>query len=314
MTEPMHAALTERYGKPEELRWGDAPQPKVGPDSLLVRVRAAGCNPVDYKILAGNLDSLIPTFFPLVPGWDLAGTVEQVGPAVTSFQVGDEVIGYARQDFVHLGTFAELASVPVRALARKPAGLSWAEAGALPLAGLTAYQALTEALGVGPGQTVVVLAAGGGVGSFAVQIARSLGAGVLGTTSPRHRDWVASLGATPVDYTAGDVADQVRQHCPDGVDAVLDLVGGEALRQAPGLLSPGGRLASVMDPPAVKELGGRYVFVRPEPSQLGELAAMAEKGDIRVGLQQTYPLDRAGEALAKLAEGHTQGKIAVEVG
>jgi NADPH:quinone reductase-like Zn-dependent oxidoreductase len=310
----MHAVVAERYGKPEELRPGEVPEPKVGPDSVLVRVRAAGCNPVDFKILAGNLDALIPTFFPLVPGWDLAGTVEQVGPAVTSFQAGDEVFGYARQDFIHLGTFAELASVPVRALARKPARLSWAEAGSLPLAGLTAYQALTEALAVRPGQTVLVLAAGGGVGSFAVQIARSLGAKVMGTASSRHHDWVASLGATPLDYTAGEVASQVKERCPDGVDAVLDLVGGEALRQAPGLLSPGGRLASVLDPPTVKELGGRYLFVRPDPSQLVELASMAEKGEVRVGLQEVFPLERAGEALARLAEGHTQGKIALEVG
>jgi NADPH:quinone reductase-like Zn-dependent oxidoreductase len=308
----MKAVSYHRYGGPEVLEYRDLPDPKVGPDSVLVRVRAAAVNPVDWKIQAGHMDKAMDVFFPAIPGWDVAGVVERVGPGITEFAPGDEVIGYVREDTVGRGTFAEFVAAPIRALARKPANLSFEQAAGLPLAGLTAYQALTGALSVKTGETVLVHAASGGVGSFAVQIARALGAHVIGTAGERNHDYLRSLGAQPVEY--GDrLVEQVKQIAPGGVDAVLDLVGGDALQQSTQLLKPGGRLVSTIDP-AVTSLGGHYLFVRPDPQDLSALAALAEEGKVRVDIAATFPLDRAAEAQALSAGGHTRGKIIVTVG
>lgn len=297
-----------QYGGPGVLKLAtDVPEPKVGPDFVLVRVKAAGVNPVDWKIREGRLDGLFQTDFPVIPGWDMAGVVERAGPAVSEFSPGDEVIGYVREDHVGRGTYAELVSAPVRTLGRKPTRLSWAEAGGLPLAGLTAYQALVKALGVNEDDTVLIHAASGGVGSFAVQIALARGARVIGTAGPHNHDHLRSLGAEPVAYGAG-LADEVRRLAPGGVSAALDLVGGEALDVTPELLTGKGRWASIVDP-SVTERGGRYVFVRPDPTDLAALARLADDGRLTVPVAKTFPLSEAAEAQRLSAEGHTRGKI-----
>jgi NADPH:quinone reductase-like Zn-dependent oxidoreductase len=241
----------------------------------------------------------------------VAGVVEEAGVGVTEFAPGDEVIGYAREDFVSRGTFAEYVAAPVRTLARKPANLSFEEAAGLPLAGLTAYQALTRALSAGSGDTVLIHAAAGGVGSLAVQIARALGARVIGTASERNHDYLRGLGAEPVAYGEG-LAERVRALAPQGVDAVLDLIGGDALKISPGLLAEGGRLASVADG-AVLALGGRYVFVRPDAGDLEALTALAERGQLRVDVAAAFPLEQAADAQRLNQEGHTRGKVVVTV-
>ncbi|GAB3968485.1 NADP-dependent oxidoreductase [Actinoallomurus acanthiterrae] len=301
----------QRYGGPEVLDLTDVPEPKVGPDSVLVRAKAAGVNPVDWKIREGYLDGLFPTHFPIIPGWDLAGVVERVGPAVSEFSPGDEVIGYVREDHLERGTYAELVSAPVRTLGRKPRGLSWAEAAGLPLAGLTAYQALTKALTITPEDIVLVHAAAGGVGSFAVQIARAKGARVIGTASPHNHDRLRELGAEPVAYGPG-LADEVRRLAPGGVSAALDLVGGEAIDVTPDLLTDKGRWASIIDP-SVIDRGGRYVFVRPDPTDLSALAGLVDDGRLTVTVAKSFPLVEAGEAQRLNAEGHTRGKIVLEI-
>jgi NADPH:quinone reductase-like Zn-dependent oxidoreductase len=306
------AIVMNEYGGPDVLKLtNDAPEPKVGPDFVLVRVKAAGVNPVDWKIREGKLDELFQTNFPVIPGWDLAGVVERVGAAVSEFCPGDEVIGYVREDHVSRGTYAELVAAPVRTLGRKPSRLSWAEAAALPLAGLTAYQALTKALGVNEDDTVLIHAASGGVGSFAVQIAVARGAHVIGTASPDNHDYLRKLGAEPVAY-GEDLADRVRRISPGGVSVVLDLVGGEALEVTPGLLTPTGRWASIVDP-SVTERGGRYVFVRPDATDLSALASLVDDGRLTVPLAETFPLADAGEAQRLSASGHTRGKIVLEM-
>ncbi|MGW6916929.1 NADP-dependent oxidoreductase [Kitasatospora sp. NPDC054939] len=307
----MKAITYRSYGGPDVLAYGDVPDPKLGPDSVLVRVAAASVNPVDWKIQAGYLDGVLDVVFPVVPGWDLAGVVEQVGVGVTEFAPGDEVIGYVREDMVRRGTFAEYVAAPVRTLARKPAELDFAQAAGLPLAGLTAFQALTRALEVKPGETVLVHAAAGGVGSLAVQIAVALGARVIGTASERNHDFLRGLGAEPVAYGEG-LAERVRVLAPEGVDAVLDLIGGDALQLSPALLAEGGRLASVADG-AVLALGGRYVFVRPDSADLTALADLADEGRLTVEVAATFPLERAAEAQRLNAAGHTRGKIVVTV-
>lgn len=307
----MKAITYSRYGGPEVLELTEQPDPHPGADSVVVRVRAASVNPVDWKVREGYLDRLMDAQFPVVPGWDVAGVVEKVGLDTPELQVGDEVFGYVRKDVVHGGTFAELVEAPVRTLARKPASLSFEEAAAVPLAGLTAYQTIRRA-GVREGQTVLVHAAAGGVGSFAVQVARSLGARVIGTASERNHDHLRELGAEPVAYGEG-LADRVRALAPDGVDVVLDYVGGEAIDTAPAVLAPGGTVASIVDARARDELGGHYVWVRPSSQDLAELAALADAGHLTVEVAETFPLERAADAHRASATGHVRGKVVVTV-
>ncbi len=307
----MRAIALDQYGGPEVLRLAELPDPKVGPDTVLVRVRAAGVNPVDWKVREGYLDARFPSHFPLVPGWDVAGVVEAVGPAVTEFAVDDEVIGYVRRDHLQYGTYAELVPAPIRAVARKPASLSWTEAAGLPLAGLTALQAL-RAAGVGEGDTVLVHAAAGGVGTLAVQLARLSGARVIGTAGERNAGYLRELGAEPVTYGDG-LAGRVRSLAPDGVTAAVDLVGGDALDASAEVVKDPSRIVSVVDPARVKELGGRYVFVRPNPDELAELAGYADAGKLTVPVQQTFPLAEAAAAQELVRGGHVRGKIVLEV-
>ena len=308
----MRAIAITEYGGPEVLGLMELDDPIVGPDVVLVRAMAAGVNPVDYKMRKGGLATRYPCHFPLVPGWDVAGVVEEVGPATPEFSPGDEVMGYVRRDHVQWGTYAELVPAPVRTLAPKPSRLSWAEAAALPLAGLTAWQVLTRVLRVVDGDVLLVHAASGGVGSFAVQVAQGLGARVIGTASlPRH-DHLRELGAEPVAYGPG-LVDRVRDLAPGGVTAVLDLVGGEALEVSPQLLARGGRMASVLDPKKVEELGGSYWFVRPDAEDLAELGRLVDDGKLRVHVERTFPLAQAADAHRLIEEGHVRGKLALGI-
>jgi len=216
-------------------------------------------------------------------------------------------MAYARKDTIEHGTYAELVCVVDRAVARKPAALSFAQAAALPLAGLTALQAL-EAVGVGKGDTVLVHAAAGGVGHLAVQLARTLGADeVIGTASPRNHDFVRSLGATPVAYGDRLVAEV------GAVDAVVDTVGGQALAQSACLVRDPARLVSITDAQAVLRHGGRYVFVRPDGAGLARLGELAETGALRIEVQQEFPLAAAADAHRLIQDGHVRGKLVLTV-
>lgn len=208
----MKAITYSAYGTPGSLTLVDVPHPKVGPGEVLVRVKAAGVNPVDWKLAAGYLDPILEVRYPVIPGWDVAGVVESVGPDTFDFAVGDEVYGYVRKEWVELGTYAELVSAPVRTLARKPRELTFEQAAGLPLAGLTAYQSLTRA-GLKAGESVLIHSAAGGTGSFGVQIAVALGLRVIGTAGAHNHDYLRSLGAEPVLYGEG-LADRVRELAP----------------------------------------------------------------------------------------------------
>lgn len=312
----MKAVAIDRFGGPEELVARELPDPKVGPDSVLIGARAAGVNPVDFKIRQGYLEGAFPHHYPLIPGWDVAGVVEAVGPAVVGFAVGDEVFAYCRKTEVAAGTYAERVAVPDTFVAHKPRELSWVEAAAIPLAGLTARQALVDRMDVGAGQTVLVTAAAGGVGHLAVQLARSLGAQVIGTASERNHEYVRSLGAAvAVDY-AGDVAAAVREHHPDGVDAAFDLFGGETLQGAVAALRDGGQVTSIADPDPAKGFSavrGHYVFVRPDAAGLADLGRRADAGELRPEIAETFPLDRAAASHERLEAGHVRGKLVLEI-
>ncbi|MDK1347230.1 NADP-dependent oxidoreductase [Streptomyces sp. 378] len=307
----MKAISYSRYGGPEVLAFGEVRDPKVGPDAVLVKVRAAAVNPVDWKAREGYLDGILAPVFPVVPGWDVSGVVVRPGVAVSEFDVGDEVIGYVREDFLSRGTFAEYVAAPLRTLARKPRNLSFEEAAGLPLVGLTAFQVLTKLLEVKRGETVLVHAAAGGVGSIAVQLGVHLGARVIGTASESNHDFVRGLGAEPVAYGEG-LGERVRGLAPEGVDAVFDTVGGDALKVSANLLAPEGRLVSIADNDVVT-YGGRYYFVRPDAEDLRRVADLAEQGVVSVYVDETFPLERAADAHRLNQEGRTRGKIVVTV-
>jgi NADPH2:quinone reductase len=304
------ALFYEAFGDPDVLQLGELPDPHIGPDSLLVEVRAAGLNPVDYKIRQGHLAGLIDATFPVVPGWDVSGVVVAVGLDTPEYQVGDEVLAYVRKDVVGGGTLAELVSVPVRTAAHKPAGVSFVEAAALPLAGLTALQSVRRA-GVTAGQSVLVHAAAGGVGSFATQLAVLAGARVVGTAGPANHDYVRSLGAEPITYGDG-LVEQALALEPDGFDVILDYVGGAAMDTVPALLLPGGSVVSITDRRAA-QYGGQWAWVRPDHDGLAELVGLVADGKLTVTLAGTYPLDQAPEAYRQLEGGHVRGKLVVTV-
>ena len=285
--------------------------PVVGPDSLLVEVAAAGINPVDWKIVAGYLQGAFPHHLPMIPGWDVAGTVRAVGPAVVGVAPGDRVAAYAPQGpraerHVRRAGGGARARVRQGARGRGPDHRWCAAAGRL-----TAEQ-LLDATEVGEGDTVLVHAAAGGVGSFAVQLAALRSTRVIGTASEGNHDYLRGLGAEPVTY--GDaLVEDVRALAPEGVDVVIDLIGGDALEATPMLLVDGGRVASIIDADAVTALGGRYVFVHPDGPMLGRLLQLVADGRLKVEIARSFPLERTGDALAANKEGHVRGKVVVTV-
>lgn len=305
----MRAAVYDRYGGLDVLSVTRVPRPKVGPAEILIRVRSAAVNPVDWKLMAGGLDALLPVFFPVIPGWDVAGVVEQVGLDTPEFAVGDEVFAYTRRDYVQGGAFAEFVTVSAAAAARKPASLSWDEAAGVPLAGLTARRTLAR-LGVDDKTTLLIHGAAGGVGTFGVQLARELGARVIGTASPANHERLAALGAEPVSYGDG-LVDRIRELAPDGVTAVADFVGG-VLETTLAVLADGGRHVSIVDP-GVLAAGGEMVWLRPDGAGLAELGALADQGRLKVPVAAVFPLEKVADALALNQGGHTHGKIIIRV-
>lgn len=305
MSSTMKAMTYAQYGGPEVLQQSECPAPKVSPGAVLIRVKAAGVNPVDWKIMSGGLDPLMDVGFPVTPGWDVAGVVEALGFDTPEFQVGDEVYSYGRRDTIQGGTYAELVALPAAIVAHKPKELSWEQAAALPLTGLTAQRTL-DALGVTAGQTLLIHNGSGGVGRTAIQLAVLEGARVLATASPRNHDRLRELGAEPLAYGAG-LVDSVRELAPGGVDAVADFVGG-VLEDSLALLTDGGRLASIADS-TVLQHGGQYIWVRPDSGELERLSLLIEDGSLVVDVDQTFPMQEAARAFEASMSGHGSGKI-----
>lgn len=304
MRAAVYDAYTENF---DDITVREMPEPKLPPASVLIEVRAAGVNPVDWKLVGGHLDPVMPTQFPVTPGWDVAGVVVGLGFDTPEFSIGDEVVAYARKDVLGTGTFAEKVAVPVRAVAAKPKSLSWEQAGGLPLAGGTALRTL-ESLGTIEGRTVLIHGASGGVGSFAVQIARAAGARVIGTASEANHDYLRGLGAEPVTYGDGMV-ERVLDTAGGKVDGVADFVG-EVLGETLAVLADGGSHASVADP-SVAEHGGRYIWVRPDGAETARLGLLADEGKLSVEVAKTYGLDEVAQAFKDSATGHVRGKLVI---
>ncbi len=276
---------------------------------VLVKVKAASVNPVDWKIMAGYLDPIMDVQFPVIPGWDVSGVVESVGIDVQYFRPGDEVVSYGRKDFVHGGSFAEYIALPERLVARKPETLGWEEAAGLPLAGLTAYQVLTR-LDVQPADTLLIHGGSGGVGSLGIQIAVATGARVIATASEGNHDFLRALGAEPVSYGEG-LAERVRALAPGGVDVVADFVGG-TLDATLAVLAPQGRHASIADD-TVEQHGGTWMWVTPIGADLERLSQLVDKHRLSVEVAGVFPLEKAPEALRLNMGGHTRGKVIVRI-
>ena len=313
MTQTMRIIRQTALGGPEVLELAEVPRPAPGPTEVLVRVAAAGVNPVDWKTRARG-GFMTP---PFTVGWDVAGVVEALGPGVARFEVGDRVFGMPRFPG-EAAAYAEYVTSPSRHLARIPDELTDVEAGALPLAALTAWQALVDVARVVPGMRVLVLAAAGGVGHLAVQIARMRGAHVIGTARAAKHAFVSGLGADEVvDYTTEAVEARVRD-----VDVLLDLVGGETGEQALDTLRGGGTcvtVASVAGVAAIRERAGDRVrvvgmLVEPDRANLEEIAELAGVGALRVHVSETFPLVDAARAHEVGETGRTQGKLVLTVG
>jgi NADPH:quinone reductase-like Zn-dependent oxidoreductase len=291
-------------GGPGNEAFLDVPVPVPGPGELLVRVRAAGVNPGDWKLREGSYGVAGPA----VLGREVAGTVEQVGPDVDGFAVGDEVFGGCPG---MVGGWAELALVTASFAAHRPDGVSPEDVAVLPVAAGTAYDALTG-LALRAGATLLVNGAGGGVGIAAVQLARARGLVVVGTASPAKHDLIASYGATPVAYGPG-VAERVRAAAPAGVDAVFDLVGGESLRTVAELTEDPSRVRSVADKELAKELGGGDVLRDRSTAVLTEVARLVAAGELDPHVTDVRPFADAGSALRIVESGHALGKVAIRL-
>lgn len=305
MTDSMRAMSYSRYGGLEVLEDSLLPRPKVAPGSVLVRVKAAGVNPVDWKLMAGGLDAIMDVHFPVVPGWDVAGVVEAVGFDTPEFQPGDEVYSYGRRDTIGGGTFAEFVALPAAIVAAKPRSLSWEQAGGLPLTGLTAQRSI-DALALSDGETLLIHNGAGGVGSVAIQLARLAGARVIATASEKNQERLRALGAEPVRYGDG-LVDRVRSLAPDGVDAVADFAGA-VLESTLALLKPGGRHVSIADG-SVTAHGGRFIWVRPDAEGLDRLSGLVDGGALSVEVAARYPLQDLRSAFEASMSGHGGGKI-----
>ncbi|WP_309082350.1 NADP-dependent oxidoreductase [Zhihengliuella sp.] len=295
------------YGEPHTLTLTDLPAPKVGPGNVLIKVERASVNPVDWKLMARGLGGLLDVAFPVVPGWDVSGVVEAVGPDTPEFSVGDRVASYARKDVVSGGTYAEYVSVPATSIARIPEGVGYDVAAGLPLVGLTALRSL-ETLELTEEDTLLIHAASGGVGFAAAQLAVEIGATVIGTASERNHERLREIGVIPVTYGDG-LAERVLDAAPGGVNAVADFVGG-VLDTTLAVLAEGGRHISIADP-TVEESGGHWVWVRPDGARLQALLQKVEAGALRVVVDREFPLEEAAAAMEANQSG-SSGKIIID--
>src|ERR671914_1309911 len=312
-TQSMRAFTLESFNSSPALH--EIPTPQIDPNEVLVRVQCSSVNPVDGAIAAGMLKDMVEHEFPVVLGRDFSGVVEQAGSDVSDLSIGDEVFGFVpgMGPTVHNGSWSELIAVPESVATRKPEDIDAASAGAAPLAAITALSAL-DALGVSEGDTVLIVGANGGVGSFAVQLADEAGATVIAPALPEDEEYLRELGVSEVLPREADIAALVHERYPEGIEALLDLVSyaPEGFDTHAEVLKDDGRGASPLSA-AGEESERHNVGAVPSPENLQRLARLFEEGRLRVPIQQTYELGQAGEALRDLATEHTQGKRAIRV-
>jgi NADPH:quinone reductase-like Zn-dependent oxidoreductase len=332
----MKALVLKHYGGLEQVAFADIPAPAPKPDEILVQVHAAGLNPADNKIREGKMKSILRLQLPATMGCDLAGVVLEAGRDVTRFKPGDAV--FASTFGLRMGAFAELAVVPEKAAALKPANLDFVQAASIPMVGLTSWQALKERAHLQPGHKVFIPAGAGGIGTFAIQLAKHLGAEVATTTSAGNVEWVRSLGSDVViDYTKQKFEEVLRDY-----DAALGTIPGESQEKSFQILKPGSAVISLVGPPdpafgrtrnmnplvlfvlwllsstmhrlaKKRDVQYSFLFVHPDGSQLAEIGELLEAGTIRPVIDKVFPFDQAKEALGYLEKGRAKGKVVVQI-
>ena len=330
----MKAFIVERYGKKGGMRLGEVPEPELRDDEVLVKVHAACLNPLYSNIMSGEFKLVLPYRLPLILGHDAAGVVVRVGPGVRQFKPGDEV--YSRPDDFRIGSFAEFIAIKEASLALKPKALTMAEAASIPLVGLTAWQALVEKANLKKGQKVFIQAGSGGVGTFAIQLAKHLGAFVATTTGTANVDWVKRLGADIViDYKKDDFETILHDY-----DVVLNSQDSATLAKSLRVLKPGGKLISVSGPPdpafgeeirapwfvksvmrllsfGIRRKAKRnkvsysFLFMKANGSQLREIGALIDSGAIRPVLDRVFPFEATRQAMDYVESGRAKGKVVV---
>ena len=335
-SQTMKALTFKRYGKSPDIGLTDLPRPTLKPDELLVEVHAAAVNPIDNMILTGIFKPILDFQFPATVGSDLAGVVTEVGSRVTRFKPGDAI--FANIFDLGTGSIAEFAVVPESAAALKPANLDFVQAASIPMVGLTSWQALKERAHLRAGQKVFIPAGAGGIGTFAIQLAKHLGAKVGTTTSTGNVALVRSLGADEVvDYKKQEFENVLR-----GYDAVLGTIRGDALEKSIGILTPGSKIVSLVGPldaafardrrlnivltclfrlmsrkimrlAKKRDVTYSFLFARPDGAQLAEIGKLLEQGHIRPVIDRVFPFEQAKEALAYLAQGHAKGKVVIKM-
>jgi NADPH:quinone reductase-like Zn-dependent oxidoreductase len=299
------AVRFDKYGSVDVLYVADVEVPSAAAGEVVVQVHAAGTNPGEAAIREGYLDSVSPATFPSGEGSDLAGVITAVGDGVTEFSVGDEVLGWSERRSSH----AEYVAVPVGQLIRKPAGVSWPVAGAMYVVAVTAYAAV-RAVSAGPGDTVVVSAAAGGVGTVVVQLLKIRGASVIGIASAANHAWLTAHGVTPVTYGDG-LADRLRAAAPDGIDAFIDLFGPDYVRLAVDLGVPRDRIETIIAFAAAQEYGTKAEGSSDASTTdvLAEMTDLVASGQVEIPIAASYPLDEVQQAYTELEQRHTRGKI-----
>lgn len=332
----MKALVLKRYGKSDQTAFADIPKPELKPDEILVQVHAAGLNPIDVAIPKGMFKPILKFQLPATMGSDLAGVVVEVGSRVTRFKPGDAV--FASIFDLGTGALAEFAVVPENAAALKPSNLDFVQAASIPMVGLTSWQAFKERAKLKPGQKVFIPAGSGGIGTFAIQLAKHLGAKVGTTTSTGNVELVKSLGADEViDYKKQEFEEVLQNY-----DAVLGTVRGDAIEKSLRILKPGSNVVSLIGPPdaafargrsmgffftfvfgllsrKIRRLAGKrdvtysFLFVHPDGRQLAEIGKLLEAGRIRPVIDKVFPFDQAKEALAYLEKGRAKGKVVVQL-
>ncbi|GGD04044.1 oxidoreductase [Thalassobacillus devorans] len=310
----MRAVVIDNYGDKEQLKMREIDKPEITDDQVLVELHAASINPIDWKLRQGYLKEKADFDFPIILGWDLAGVVAETGKNVTKFKKGDNV--FARPDLTRLGTYAEYAAVDERLLAHMPENITYEEAASVPLAGLTAWQCLIDFSEIKDGDKVLIHAGSGGVGSYAIQLAKHFGAYVATTASGKNQDWVTELGVDRfINYQEEDFSEVL-----EGFDIVVDTIGGEVQEKSYEVLKDGGKLVSIVQPPEeekAKELGIKAGFhwLEPEGEQLAKIADLIKKGKVRAVVGHQFDFSEEGLKQAhELSETHhAQGKIAISI-
>lgn len=313
----MKAIILNEFGDTSKLKLVEAPKPSPQEGEVLVRIKAAGVNPSDCRIREGRMQTVLQHRFPIILGWDLAGVVEEVGYAVSRFQEGDEVYAYCRRPVIQYGAYAEYIALPECYLALKPKNIPFEEAASIPLVGVAAFSSLQGKLRAG--ETALIMGAAGGVGSFAIQLAKLMGAKVIAMTGAENHEYVRGLGADEtIDYWAGDFRAALRALAPDRVEVVFDCIGGETIFKALECLKPGGRFIT---------LSGRYTAEHfeelnidfyntaalPNAKRLEEVAALFEADKLHTFVHSIIPLENAAVAHQLIDSVHTRGKIVLSI-